>query len=59
MLGGPPATAAEAFRLLQSNKLVGLLRLDLPTVFAVPLYYVLFAGLLAALWQAERALAAL
>lgn len=59
VLGGPPATAAEAFRLLQSNKLVGLLRLDLPTVFAVPLYYVLFAGLLAALWQAGRALAAL
>ncbi len=58
VLGGPPATAAEAFHLLQSNRLVGLLRLDLPTVLAVPLYYVLFAGLLAALWQAGRALAA-
>jgi hypothetical protein len=59
VLGGPPATAAEAFRLLQSNKLVGLLRLDLPTVFAVPLYYLLFCGLLITLWRAGRALAAL
>jgi hypothetical protein len=57
VLGGPPATAAEAFRLLQSNRLVGLLRLDLPTVLALPLYYLLFGGLLAALWWKGRALA--
>ena len=58
VLAGPPTTAAEAFRLLQSTRLVGLLRLDLPPVLALPLYYVLFGGLLAALWQAGRALAA-
>lgn len=54
-LGGPPATAAEAFRLLQNNRIVGLLRLDLPTVLAVPLYYFVFLGLFAALRQTDRA----
>ena len=49
VLGGQPATAAEAFRLLQENKLVGLLRLDLPTVVVLPLYYLVFMGLFAAL----------
>jgi hypothetical protein len=49
VLGGQPATAAEAFRLLRTNRALGLLRLDLPTVFAMPLYYLLFAGLFAAL----------
>jgi hypothetical protein len=58
VLGGPPTTAAEAFRLLQSNRLLGLLRLDLPTVLAVPLYYLLFCGLLISLWRTGRALAA-
>jgi len=54
-LGGPPATAAEAFRLLQNNRIVGLLRLDLPTVLAVPLYYFVFLGLFAALRKTDRA----
>jgi hypothetical protein len=54
-LGGPPTTAAEAFSLLQKNKLVGLLRLDLPTLFAMPLYYILFLGLYAALQKTNRA----
>ncbi len=55
VLGGPPATAAEAFRLLQSNKMVGLLRLDLPTIVAMPLYYLVFLGLFAALKRTDRA----
>jgi len=55
VLGGQPATAAEAFRLLQSNRIVGLLRLDLPTVVAMPLYYFLFLGLFAALRRTDRA----
>ncbi len=55
VLGGPPATAAEAFRLLQSNRIVGLLRLDLPTMVAMPLYYFVFFGLFAALKQTDRA----
>jgi hypothetical protein len=55
VLGGPPATAAEAFRLLQSNRIVGLLRLDLPTIVAMPLYYLVFLGLFAALKRTDRA----
>lgn len=49
VLGGPPATAAEMFDLLHRNRLVGLLRLDLPTFLFFPLYYLLFLGLWAAL----------
>jgi len=48
-LGGPPASAAEAFNLLQHHRAVGLLRLDLPTIAVLPLYYLLFLGLWAAL----------
>ena len=54
-LGGQPATAAEAFRLLQNSRIVGLLRLDLPTVVVMPLYYFLFLGLFAALRRTDRA----
>jgi len=49
VFGGQPTTAAEAFSLLQSNRVLGLLRLDLPTVLALPLYYVVFLGLFSAL----------
>lgn len=49
VLGGQPKSAAEAFRLLHENVILGLLRLDLLTVFAMPLYYLLFLGLFAAL----------
>jgi hypothetical protein len=55
VLGGQPTTAAEAFRLLQENKLVGLLRLDLPTVVVLPLYYLVFLGLFAALRRTDLA----
>jgi hypothetical protein len=55
VLGGPPATADDAFRVLQENRLVGLLRLDLPTAVALPLYYLVFLGLLAALKDEEPA----
>ena len=59
LLGGQPTTAAEAFDLLQRNRLVGLLRLDLPTLFVMPLYYLLFFGIYAGLRRADRALAGL
>jgi hypothetical protein len=59
VLGGQPATAAEAFDLLQQNRVVGLLRLDLPTVLALPLYYLVFLGLYVALRREESAHAAL
>ena len=55
VLGGQPATAAEAFRLLQENKVIGLLRLDLPTVIVLPLYYLVFLGLFAALRSTDFA----
>lgn len=55
VLGGPPKTALEAFELLQRSKLIGLLRLDFPTILAIPLYYVLFLGIFAALRKADRA----
>ena len=55
LLGGQPTTTAEAFRMLQNNKAVGLLRLDLPTVVILPLYYLLFIGLFAALRRIDRA----
>ena len=55
VVGGQPATAAEAFSLLQSNRILGLLRLDLPTVLAMPLYYFVFLGLFAALRRTDCA----
>src|SRR5208337_4923282 len=55
VLGGQPVTAAQAFDLLQQNRVVGLLRLDLPTIAVLPLYYLLFLGLYAALKQSDRA----
>lgn len=57
VFGGQPATAAEAFSLLQSNRVLGLLRLDFPTVLAMPLYYLVFFGLFAALRHADPAYA--
>jgi len=59
VLGGQPTTAIEAFTLLQTHRVVGLLRLDLPTVFAMPMYYLLFLGLYAALRRTDRANATL
>lgn len=59
VLGGQPATAAKAFSLLQNNRVVGLLRLDLPTMLALPLYYLVFLGLFAALRRSDAAYATL
>jgi len=54
-LGGQPASATQAFDLLQHHRAVALLRLDLPTVAALPLYYLLFLGLFVALRKSDRA----
>jgi hypothetical protein len=59
VLGGQPASAAQAFDLLQHHRVVGLLRLDLPTVAVLPLYYLLFLGLFAALRKSDHATALL
>lgn len=59
VLGGQPANAAEAFSLLQNHRAVALLRLDLPTLVVMPLYYLLFLGLYAALRRTDSANATL
>ena len=59
VLGGQPTSAVQAFDLLQHHRAVGLLRLDLPTVAVLPLYYLLFLGLYAALRRTNRAQALL
>ena len=48
-IGGQPASAQEGFAMLQENRLVGLLRLDVLTVLVMPLYYLLLGGLYTAL----------
>lgn len=59
LTGGQPATVEECFRMLQENRLVGLLRLDLLTVFCMPLYYLLFLSCCIALWRVRLVQAAL
>jgi hypothetical protein len=52
-VGGQPKTALEAFALLQENKVIGLLRLDALMVVCLPLFYLFFAGICAALWKTD------
>ena len=54
MLGGQPTSAAQAFDLLQRHRTIGLLRLDLPTIICLPLYYLVFLGLFAALRRSDK-----
>jgi len=49
VLGSPPSTAAEAFSMLETNPILGLLRMDLLTVIFIPLYYLIFLGIFLAL----------
>lgn len=49
VVGGQPSTAAEAFSLLQTNRMLGLLRMDMLTVVFIPLYYLIFLGIFLAL----------
>lgn len=58
-IGTQPLTVEECFRMLQDNRVEGLLRLDLLTVIFIPLYYVLFAGLYFALKESNRGIATL
>ena len=41
-IGGPPQTAHECYAMLHENRLHGLLRLDVLTVFVMPFYFLLF-----------------
>ena len=49
VFGGQPSTALEAFSMLQTNRILGLLRMDLLTVIFIPLYYLIFLGIFLAL----------
>jgi hypothetical protein len=55
VIGGQPESAQEGFRMLQENRVAGLLRLDLHTVLVMPLYYVLFLALYSALQKTHAA----
>jgi hypothetical protein len=48
-IGGRPETVDEVFNLLETNRLVGLIRLDALTVITIPLYYPLFLSIYMAL----------
>jgi hypothetical protein len=43
-IGGQPENAQAAFDMLAQNRLAGILRLDVLSVFIIPLYYLLFLG---------------
>ena len=58
-IGGMPTTAEEGFVLLQENRMAGLLRLDILTLFTLPLYYLLFFGLYGALRRTNEVYATL
>jgi hypothetical protein len=49
VIGGQPESAREGFNMLQANRLIGLLRLDVLSIFVMPLYYMLFWALYRAL----------
>jgi len=48
-IGGPPESVEQCFQALARSRAGGLLRLDILTVFIMPLYFVLFYGLFVAL----------
>jgi len=52
-MGAPPDSIEARFSMLWENRLNGLLRLDILTTFALPLYYVLFYSLYVALRNTE------
>jgi hypothetical protein len=58
-IGTQPLTVEECFQMLQENKLVGLLRLDILTVLFIPLYYVLFVGLYFSLKESNQGITTL
>ena len=53
-IGPPPITIEECFSMLKENRLHGLLRLDILTVFVMPLYYLLFYSIYLALKYANK-----
>ena len=55
-IGTPPETIEECFSMLKENRLHGLLRLDILTVFIIPLYYLLFYSIYLALKNTNKEL---
>lgn len=53
-IGAPPETIEECFSMLKENRSYGLLRLDILTVFVMPLYYLLFYSIYLALKDANK-----
>jgi hypothetical protein len=58
-IGGPPQTVEECFKMLKESRINGLLRLDILTMFAMPLYFVLFYALYTSLKRVNLTLAQL
>ncbi len=56
-IGPPPKTVEECFLLLNENKLAGLLRLDILTVFTMPLYYIIFFSIYFAIKRSDQGMA--
>ena len=42
VIGGQPETIEDVYSLLEGNRIIGLLRLDILTILFLPLYYVIF-----------------
>ena len=55
-IGTPPETIETCFAMLKENRLNGLLRLDILTVFIMPLYYLLFYSIYLALRDSNKEL---
>lgn len=55
-IGPPPESIDECYSMLIENRFYGLLRLDVLTVFLMPLYYLLFLSLYVALKNTDYAL---
>lgn len=57
LIGPPPENIKECFTILNENRLYGLLRLDILTIFAMPLYYLLFYSIYLSLKSSNNELA--
>lgn len=58
-LGSPSESMEQIFDMLNQNRFLGALRLDIATVFAMPLYYILFYGIYLELKQTHKTIASI
>jgi hypothetical protein len=59
IIGSPPASVEDCFKMLHDNRVTGLLRLDILTIFILPLYFPLFISLYIALKKTDNGLVTL